>query len=55
MATSAAMIDAVDHGTRPPDGPLDRQGELENTLILFFSDKGACPCDRRSAGMNHPP
>ena len=46
MATYAAMIDRVDRNIGRLVEDLQQHGELENTLILFMSDNGACPFDR---------
>ncbi len=43
MQTLAAMIDRVDQEVGRLVEDLDRAGELDNTLILFVSDNGACP------------
>ena len=43
MAAYAALIDRVDQELGRIVADLERAGELENTLILFFSDNGACP------------
>jgi len=42
MATFAAMIDHVDQGIGKILALLEKGGDLENTLILFTSDNGAC-------------
>ena len=42
MATFAAMIDHVDQGIGKIVSQLEKSGDLENTLILFTSDNGAC-------------
>jgi arylsulfatase A-like enzyme len=42
MATFAAMIDHVDQGIGRILSLLEKSGDLENTLILFTSDNGAC-------------
>jgi arylsulfatase A-like enzyme len=42
MATFAAMIDHVDQGIGKIIRQLEQGGDLENTLILFTSDNGAC-------------
>jgi arylsulfatase len=42
MATFAAMIDHVDQGIGQILSLLEKTGDLENTLILFTSDNGAC-------------
>lgn len=46
MATYAAMIDRVDQNIGRLIDHLKESGDFENTLILFFSDNGACPFDR---------
>lgn len=47
MTTLAAMIDRVDQEIGRVVADIEKAGELDNTLILFFSDNGACPYDRR--------
>lgn len=42
MATFAAMVEHVDAGVGRVLEDLQSNGELENTLILFLSDNGAC-------------
>ncbi len=42
MATFAAMVDRMDQAVGRVVGYLKRTGQLENTLILFLSDNGAC-------------
>ncbi|MCM8541627.1 MAG: arylsulfatase [Lentisphaeraceae bacterium] len=42
MATFAAMLDHVDKGIGRMLKTLEESGELDNTLILFTSDNGAC-------------
>lgn len=42
MATFAAMIDHVDQGVGHILDQLERSGQIDNTLILFTSDNGAC-------------
>lgn len=46
MATYAAMIDKVDQNIGRLIAHLKETGDFENTLILFFSDNGACPFNR---------
>ncbi len=46
MTTLAAMIDRVDQEIGRVVADLEKNGELDNTVILFFSDNGACPYDR---------
>jgi arylsulfatase len=55
MAAYAGMIDRVDQEMGRLIGDLERAGELANTLILFVSDNGACPYDRRSDDPNAEP
>jgi arylsulfatase A-like enzyme len=42
MAIFAAMVDHMDRGIGRVVADLRAHGELENTLILFLSDNGAC-------------
>ena len=42
MEVYAAMIDSLDQGIGSIVAELDRQGELDNTLILFLQDNGGC-------------
>lgn len=55
MAAYAGMIDRVDQELGRLLDDLKRRGELDNTLILFSSDNGACPYDRRSVGIDRQP
>ncbi len=55
MAAYAALIDRVDQELGRLLADVKAKGELENTLILFFSDNGACPYDRRSVGVEQQP
>lgn len=47
MRTLAAMIDRLDQEIGRLIADLKKHGELENTFILFVSDNGACPFDRK--------
>lgn len=49
MTTLAAMINRVDQEIGRVVADLEKNGELDNTLILFFSDNGASPFDRRNS------
>ncbi|MCF7818958.1 MAG: arylsulfatase [Kiritimatiellales bacterium] len=55
MAAYAGLIDRVDQELGRLFADLKRVGELDNTLILFVSDNGACPYDRRSIGRDLEP
>jgi arylsulfatase len=55
MAALAGMIDRVDRETGRLIADLEKSGELDNTLIVFLSDNGACPYDRPSTGMDKEP
>ena len=43
MAVYAAMVDRLDQNIGRLVDHLKATGEFDNTLILFFSDNGACP------------
>ena len=49
MATYAAMIDKVDRSVGAVVGKLKEQNVLDDTLIIFLSDNGACPFQRTEA------
>ena len=55
MTALAAMIDRVDQELGRLLEDLTRTGELDNTLILFVSDNGACPYDRNSNHIESEP
>ena len=55
MTTLAAMIDRVDQEVGRLVANLKENGELDNTFILFVSDNGACPYDRRKPKLNVTP
>lgn len=42
MAVFAAMVESVDDGVGKIREHLEETGDLDNTLILFLSDNGAC-------------
>lgn len=46
MEVFAAMVDELDRGVGRLVAHLKSKGLLENTLILFMSDNGACPFER---------
>ncbi len=45
MAVFAAMIDRMDQNIGRVIDRVEAAGQLDNTLILFFSDNGSCPFD----------
>jgi arylsulfatase len=55
MAALAGMIDRVDQETGRIIADLEAAKELDNTLIVFVSDNGACPYDRISKNPNAEP
>ena len=55
MTTLAAMIDRVDQEVGRLIRDLEFNDELENTMILFVSDNGACPYDRKKPLLNVEP
>lgn len=55
MVTLAAMIDRVDQEIGRLIRDLEENKQLDNTLILFVSDNGACPYDRRKPLLNVEP
>ena len=42
MAIYAAQIDAMDQGVGRVVEELRKKGQLDNTIIMFLSDNGAC-------------
>lgn len=55
MAAYAGLIDRVDRELGRLFADLQRNDEFDNTLILFLSDNGACPYDRRTVGRDLEP
>ena len=55
MAAYAALIDRVDQEIGRLVADLKAKGEFDNTLIMFFSDNGACPYDRKNVGKDREP
>lgn len=55
MVTLAAMIDRVDQEIGRLIQDLEKNKQLDNTFILFVSDNGACPYDRRKPLLNVEP
>lgn len=45
MAVFAAIIDRMDQNIGRVLDQLETAGEMENTLILYFTDNGSCPFD----------
>lgn len=46
MAVYAAMVDRLDQNIGRLEKHLRSRGQWDNTLIVFFSDNGACPYQR---------
>lgn len=55
MAAYAGLIDRIDQEMGRLLVNLRENGELDNTVILFVSDNGACPYDRRSSDPDAEP
>lgn len=55
MVTLAAMIDRVDQEIGRLVDDLRKNNELDNTIILFVSDNGACPFDRKNPLLDAKP
>ncbi len=57
MAVHAAMVDRMDRGIGELVEALRKNGQLDNTLIMFMSDNGASSesCQNYSAGENDRP
>jgi arylsulfatase len=55
MAAYAGLVDRIDQELGRLFADLEKNGEWENTIVLFFSDNGACPYDRRSVGRDKEP
>ncbi|MCR9206964.1 MAG: arylsulfatase [bacterium] len=55
MTALAGMIDRVDQEVGRLIEHLNETGELDNTLIWFVSDNGACPYDRVSQKIEAEP
>jgi len=55
MTTLAAMIDRLDQEVGRLVTDLRSNGELDNTMIVFVSDNGACPYDRRRPQLDVEP
>jgi arylsulfatase A-like enzyme len=54
MQTHAAMIDRLDQTVGDMVAALERTGQLDNTLILFFSDNGASSEIYLKSGFDRP-
>ena len=54
MAAYAGMVDRLDQNIGRLVDWLEAKGELDNTLIAFFSDNGACPFERTRAAEHEP-
>lgn len=54
MEVYAAMIDRMDQGVGRIINELEKQGKLENTLIMFLSDNGASDENIERRRLNNP-
>lgn len=54
MAVYAAIIDRMDQNIGRVISRLEESGELDNTLIIYYTDNGACPFDS-NVDFNIPP
>ena len=54
MEVYAAMVDRLDQNVGRLVEYLEERGELDNTLIVFFSDNGACPYQRMRNDIQVP-
>ncbi|TWU65551.1 arylsulfatase [Crateriforma conspicua] len=54
MEVYAAMVDRLDQNIGRLVDHLESTGQLDNTLIFFFSDNGACPYQRLKGDMLVP-
>lgn len=54
MEVYAAMIDCMDQGIGRIVGELKKQGQFDNTLVLFLQDNGACAEDYGHSGIGKP-
>ncbi len=55
MTAYAGLIDRIDQEMGRLIANLEKAGELDNTVILFVSDNGACPFGRGGATPNTEP
>ena len=55
MTALAGMIDRLDREIGRLLQDIEAKGELDNTVVLFFSDNGACPYDRQTVNMSGQP
>jgi arylsulfatase A-like enzyme len=54
MAVYAAMIDRMDQNIGRMMETLKRNGQFENTLVVFLSDNGACAEEVRTSVLHDP-
>lgn len=54
MAVFAAMIDCMDQNIGRVIDKLEAYDQLDNTLIVYFTDNGSCPYDS-NRDFEHPP
>jgi arylsulfatase len=55
MSAYAALIHRIDLEVGRLVANLKSHGELDNTILMFFSDNGACPYDRNNGNQNGDP
>lgn len=55
MTAYAALVDQLDRETGRLLDNIAAAGELENTLVIFVSDNGSSPFDRRNTGRDGAP
>ena len=55
MSAYAGLIDRIDQEMGRLIADLEKAGDLDNTVILFVSDNGACPFHRGGATPNTEP
>lgn len=54
MSVYAAMVDRLDQNVGRLVSFLEKEDQLDNTLILFLSDNGACPYQRLRGDVMRP-
>jgi len=54
-AAYAALVHRIDIEVGRVLADIEKHGEADNTLVIFLSDNGASPYDRRNIGSDRPP